>query len=103
MKTLKSLIIVVCLTGCSYQQIATLNMASSRNIDQSENYILLGREVKGKGKEKNHDALQRALDDAVLHYKTGEFMMNVRVYVNSSGSKVKVEGDVWGRDTTRVR
>ena len=91
------------LTGCSYHQIATLNMASSRNVDQSEKYILLDREVKGKGNEKKNDALQRALDDAVLKYPTGEFMMNVRVYVYGDGTKVKVEGDVWGRDTVRTR
>lgn len=88
-------------TGCSFHQVATLNMASSRNIDSSQKYILLDREVKGKGKEKKNDALERALDDAVLKYPTGEYMMNVRIYVDGSGKKVKVEGDVWGRDTIR--
>lgn len=87
--------------SCSYHQIATLTVASTRNYTAPDQYILLGKQVQGKGKEKNHDALERAIDDAVHQYPTGEFMMNVRVYVNGSGTKVKVVGDVMGKDTIR--
>lgn len=97
------ILMLILVSSCSYHQVATLNMASSRNIDQGAKYILLDRQVEGKGKEKENDAMQRALDDAVLKYPTGEFMMNVRIYVNGDGTKVKVEGDVWGRDTVVVR
>jgi hypothetical protein len=87
------------MTSCSYSTIGDLNMVSNRNVSLSENYIMLGKQVQGKGKEDNHNALENALHDAVSKYPSGEFMMNVKIMVRKDGQKVKVIGDVMGTDT----
>lgn len=89
------LIIAAAMMSCSgYNRIGSLTMASSRNVDSSENYQLLQRNVEGTSRLKVEEALNEAMDDAVLSVPGGEYMMNVVIKV--SGRKVKVIGDVYG-------
>lgn len=94
MKKLIAIGLLGMLTSC-YNRIGDLNMASNRNIDSSQEYVLLQRNVTGKGKSNSTDALEQALDDATIKWQ-GEYMMNVAVYVKANGRKVKVVGDVYG-------
>lgn len=74
-------------------------MISTRNIDSKTDYKLISKNVEGKAKMKNDDALQQAIDEAVKKFPDGEFMKNVSIYVKSNGKYVKVVGDIWGVPT----
>lgn len=93
----KTFILAVCaaLTSC-YSRIGQLTIISTRNIESKADYILIQKEVEGKAKTKNSEALEIAIDNAVKKYPTGEFMKNVVVEVSKNGKKIKVTGDVWG-------
>jgi hypothetical protein len=103
MKKLKSALmyatIAVALSSCAYTRIGDLTMISSRNIDSNTDYKLIQKYVVGKAKSNKGDALQTAIDNAVKSVPDGEFLKNVRVYVKNNGTKVKIEGDVWGIPT----
>ncbi len=95
----KSVIILMLaslLASCSsYQRIGDLNLIANRNIDKSEDYVLLVRNVEGVARMKNQDALENAVDVLTEKYK-GEYIMNAKIYVKDNGKKIKIEGDVWG-------
>ena len=82
------------LSSC-YNRIGDLTLIANRNVDSSQKYTLLARNVTGKAKTKKKDALERAVDKATESVN-GEYLMNVKVFVSWNGKKVKVEGDVWG-------
>jgi hypothetical protein len=88
------LFIALTATSCGFNRIGSLTMASSRNIERSAPYELLRRNVEGVSKLKEDEALNEAMDDAVLKVPGGEYLMNVVIKV--SGRKVKVIGDVYG-------
>jgi hypothetical protein len=94
---MKSLVLVLCLvaSGCSYHRIGSLTIASTRNIDASKEYVLLKRGVEGKSNGASTAALEEAMERATNAWG-GEYMMNVSMYVNGTGKRVKVQGDVWG-------
>lgn len=89
------------MTSCgSWVRIGDLNAISNRNLDDSKSYVLLNREVEAEANSDN-DALEQAVDNLTKKYE-GEFLRNAKVYVKSNGKKVKVIGDVWGNQNTRV-
>ncbi len=102
-KTLLFLAIILMSSGCAFQRIGDLTMISNRNVDADKEYFLIKRNVEGKAKMKNNDALELAVDNATSTCD-GEFMKNVIVFVKSNGrnTKVKVVGDVWGDKNTHV-
>ena len=71
-------------------------MISTRNVDSKTDYVLIDKDVVGKAKVKNKQALETAVDNAVKKYPKGEFMKNVIVESKTNGKKVRVTGDVWG-------
>ena len=83
------------LTSC-YNRIGDLTMISNRNVDKSQDYVLLKRDVHEKIKTKKKDALERVVDRATGSVPGGEYLMNVTVSVSLSGKKTKIKGDVWG-------
>ena len=89
------LLSVASLQSC-YHRIGKLVVVSTRNMDSKTDYILLEKDVTGKAKTKNQEALEGAIDKAVKKHPTGEFMKNVIIEVNASGKKIRVKGDVWG-------
>ena len=91
-----ALSITVCVTTSCYSRLGKLTMISTRNVDSKTDYVLLSKDVVGKSKVKNKQALEAAIDNAVAQFPTGEFMKNVVVEVKTSGKKVRVTGDVWG-------
>jgi len=92
-----SILAIVCMaTSSCYNRLGKLTMISTRNVDSKTEYVLIAKDVIGKAKVKNKQALESAVDDAVKQYPTGEFMKNVIVEVKTSGKKVRVTGDVWG-------
>lgn len=70
-------------------------MVSNRNIDSDRQYELYQKNVEAKGKSRNNDAMEKAVDNATKD-TDGEYMMNVAIYVKRKGRKVKVIGDVYG-------
>lgn len=82
-------------SGCAYKRMGSLTMASTRNLDPNKHYELLARGVETKV-HSSENALQAAIDKAVLSRPGGEYMMNVSISVNGSGTKVKLLGDIWG-------
>ncbi len=100
-KLLLSGIVLATLTSCgSYVRIGDLTGISNRNIDNSEQYVLLERDVESVAKSEK-DALEQAVDNMTKEYE-GEFLRNAKIYVKSNGKKVKVIGDVWGIQKTNV-
>lgn len=94
-------IVLASLTSCgSYLRIGDLNGISNRNLDDSEQYVLLEREVESIAKA-DTDALEQAVDNLTKEYQ-GEFLRNVKIYVKSNGKKIKVNGDVWGIQNTNI-
>ncbi|MBB3124880.1 HSP20 family molecular chaperone IbpA [Mesoflavibacter sabulilitoris] len=89
------------LTSCgSYVRIGDLTGISNRNIDNSQNYVLLERDVEAIANSEK-DALEQAVDNMTKEFE-GEFLRNAKIYVKSNGKKVKVIGDVWGIQKTNV-
>lgn len=88
--------VLMFLSSCGYTRLADLNMVSNRNIDQGSEYKLIKKDVEGKAPVNKQDPLECAIDEAVKK-ADGEFMMNVKIYIKKSGSKIKVVGDVWGK------
>ena len=87
------------LTSCgSYVRIGDLTGISNRNIDNSQNYVLLERDVEAIANSEK-DALEQAVDNMTKEFE-GEFLRNAKIYVKSNGKKVKVIGDVWGIQKT---
>ena len=94
-------IVLATLTSCgSYVRIGDLTGISNRNIDNSEQYVLLEREVEAIASSDN-DALEQAVDNMTKEHQ-GEFLRNAKIFVKSNGKKVKVIGDVWGIQNTNV-
>ena len=100
-KTVYTIGVLAILSSFGYQRIGDLTMISNRNIDSSEDYVLIQRNAEGKAKMKKDDALELAIDNATEAYN-GEYLMNVKVHVKNNGKKIKVEGDVWGLKSTQV-
>lgn len=98
MKKTIPILAALMLTACGggYQRIGSLTMLSTRNVDRSQTYELLARNVEGRAKSKQDNTLQQATDEAVGRIAGGEYMMNVAVMVGRKGERVKVVGDVWG-------
>lgn len=94
--------LLVLVQSCGYKRIGDLNMISNRNIDSSKEYVLIQRDAEGKAKAEQDDALEQAIDITTSKYG-GEYLMNVKIYVNGNASKVKIEGDVWGLKSTQVK
>ncbi|WP_046746257.1 hypothetical protein [Kordia zhangzhouensis] len=95
-------IVSLMLVSCgNYIRIGDLTAISNRNLDDSQNYVLLKRDVEAIAKSKNDDALEQAVDNLTKEYE-GEFLRNAKIYVKDNGKKVKVIGDVWGVQLTNV-
>ena len=89
------------LASCgSWNRIGDLTTIGNRNVDDSKKYTLLTREVEAVA-EADADAMEQAVDNLTKKYE-GEFLRNVKVYVKSNGKKVKVVGDVWGKQNTLI-
>jgi hypothetical protein len=100
-----TLLIIGCMamsiSSCSsYTRIGDLTGISNRNVNDSQEYVMLEREVEAIATSEN-DALEQAVDNMTKEHE-GEFLRNVKVYVKSNGKKVKVIGDVWGIQRTAV-
>lgn len=89
------------MTSCgSYVRIGDLTGISNRNIDNSQQYVLLERDIESTAKSEK-DALEQAVDNMTKEHN-GEFLRNVKIYVKSNGKKVRVVGDVWGIQNTNI-
>jgi hypothetical protein len=86
----------------SYERIGQFTMISTRNIDNSKEFALLKKDVEAIVKTKNSDALQDGIDKAVATVENGEYLMNVKIYLMSDGSKLKIVGDVYGVQPVKV-
>tara|TARA_R110000850_G_scaffold277086_1_gene422501 strand:+ start:249700 stop:250197 length:498 start_codon:yes stop_codon:yes gene_type:complete len=94
-------IVITSLSSCgSYVRIGDLTGISNRNIDDSQQYVLIERDVESIAKSEK-DALEQAVDNMTKEYQ-GEFLRNAKIYVKSNGKKIKVVGDVWGIQNTNV-
>lgn len=95
------IILMATITSCSsWTRIGDLTAVGNRNVDDGKKYSLLTREVTAKASA-DKDALEQAVDKLTQKYQ-GEFLRNVKIYVNRNGKDVKVIGDVWGIQNTLV-
>jgi hypothetical protein len=86
-------ILLVLLSGCSWDMIGDLTMVSTRNVDSDQKYVELRRNVEG---ETDDMKIEMAINNAVRKVPGGEYMMNVKVEERSDGDKLRVRGDVYG-------
>ena len=76
------------LASCgSWNRIGDLTTIGNRNVDDSKKYVLLTREVQSIA-EADADALEQAVDNLTKKYE-GEFLRNVKIYVDLSGIKIR--------------
>lgn len=86
---------LIALSSCSHR-LGDLTILSNRNVDSSVKYTCLQREVAVKMRTKKNDVLERAVDKATSSVEGGEYLMNVTLWVSSSGKKLRLKGDVYG-------
>ena len=104
MKLIPTLFFALFLASCgSYERIGQFTMISTRNIDNSKDFAMLKKDVEAIVKTSTDDALQEGIDKAVATIENGEYMMNVKIYMMSDGSKLKVVGDVYGVQSVNVK
>jgi hypothetical protein len=89
---------ILLLTSC-FTRVGKLVIVSTRNVDSKTEYVLIQKDVNGKGKSTG--ALEEAIDGAVKQFPTGEFMKNVSIEISGNGNRVKITGDVWGTTPTQ--
>lgn len=88
---------VLTLSSCiGYRRMGDLTMISNRNVNNSQTYVLLKRDVEVKIKTKKKDFMEIAIDEAVGSVEGGEYMMNTKLFLKKNGKKFKLVGDVWG-------
>lgn len=96
MKRFLVTVFLISTLSCSYQRVGNLTVVSTRNFQNSENYVELSRNVTGYSKLKKEDALQEAIDEAVNSIPGGEYMTNAVIYIKGDRA-IKVTGDVYGQ------
>jgi len=90
------ILIAIFLSSCSsFGRLGDLTIVSNRNYDKTKDYKLLASNVEVKVRNRNDDVLEKAIDKLTTKYN-GEFLMNVKFYMNSTGKIFKVSGDVYG-------
>ncbi len=80
-----------------HKQVGAVNMISNRNIDSKTDYVLLktGTDISNDFIRKNKaSTLDQAINNTVAEVPGGEFMKNVKIYMD--GDIFIVNGDVWG-------
>ncbi len=79
-----------------YERIGVFTSISTRNLDDSKEYILIRRDVQ-EITDVEEDPMTEAID-RIMTYYNGEFLRNVKVYAstNKKQQKFKIIGDVWG-------
>lgn len=99
-KTLTFLILVILCYSCkSVQQIGKVNMISHRNISLNEKYDLLSSytgESKRELKKSKAENIENAVDNTVKNVPGGEFLMNAKIFL-IDGKYIAVTGDVHGK------
>lgn len=98
--------VILFLSSCapSLKMIGNVNMISTRNIDNSQNYVLIKSYAGGTDKElkkSRAQTLDAAINNTVMNTAGGEYLMNVKMYV-VMGKYYAVVGDVWGLGTEKV-
>lgn len=86
---------LITLQNCGYRRIGDLTVVSNRNINLQKEYVLIKRDVSEKCKLRKQDALEIAIDKVVEKYE-GEYMENLKIYIQKNGGHVKITGDIWG-------
>jgi len=97
-KSLYTLAFILMLTACKWQRLGDMTMISNRNLANLSEDVELKRYVEMKVKTSKGDALEHAVDEAVKTVPNGEYLKNVKIYLSGSGKKLKIEGDVWGKE-----
>lgn len=85
-------------SSTTYTQIGQVNMISNRNVSSLQEYTLLSKFTSASPKQISNSTAQTindAIDNVVKTIPGGEYLMNVKLYRNSSGFYA-AEGDVWG-------
>ncbi len=77
-------------------------MIANKNVDKSENYVLLKSDVTVKVKTRKGDALENAVDKATNTIPGGVYLQNATIWVSPSGRKLKINGDVYGVKSTEL-
>jgi hypothetical protein len=57
MKTTLFLLSALIITGCSWQRVGTMTMISTRNVDSKTEYTLIAKDVEGKSRTSQDDAM----------------------------------------------
>lgn len=86
-----------CTTTHTIVQVGSVNMISSRNIENVD-YVQLKTYTNSTEKEKIESAsptIEESVNKAVKSATGGEFLKNVKIY-KIDNEKYSVEGDVWG-------
>lgn len=79
-------------------QIGKINMISSKNIGNLEDYELIAAYARGNQKKitkSKAETLEDALEQTVREVPGGVFLMNAKIYM-IKGKYFAIEGDVWG-------
>lgn len=79
-------------------QIGKLNMISSKNVGDLEDYELVAAYARGNQRKitkSKATTLEEALEQTVREIPGGVFVMNAKVYM-IKGKYFAIEGDVWG-------
>ena len=98
------LLFALYLTSCSgIRQIGSLNMVANRNVDPSNEYVLLRsyagsstiKEIKSELKYEKATSLEAAINKTVKNTPGGEYLTNVTIY-HIRYKYYVVQGDVYG-------
>jgi hypothetical protein len=94
----------ILLTSCSgWKRIATLTVVSTRNYDNSVNYVELKRYVDSRNakelpgfvkRSEGIDPLNMQILRCVSSVEGGEFLKNVQIFTKKD--RIRIVGDVWG-------
>lgn len=90
---------IALLASCtSFKQVGSVNMISTRNVENGADYTLI-RSYMGASKKElkktRATTLDEAINDVVKNTPGGEHLRNVKIYL-VNGTYFAVEGDVWG-------
>lgn len=87
---------VLSLNSCGFKRYGDFTFLANGNVDSKTEYQKLKVNAEAIVKTKKIDPLEECVDQAVKSVKGGEFLKNVTVYVQKSGRKIKITGDVYG-------
>lgn len=98
---MKQAVLVAMLLVCSckgtFEQVGSIPVISTRQVDLTRPNVLLARGVEGTAKTKGRYYRDAAVDAALAKVPGGAVLVNVTFSVNTKKNTFRAVGDVWGQ------